>query len=464
MPSRSMTWAGVVVLSAALLATPADADDKSPIEGKWDFRITCTGGEPEYVAGRFVLVNATGKWSGDLAIDGLPRKQKLTDVVVQDETLKFRVDATEFELRMEGKLAKGAMSGTATWTDGDVCSWTAARPDGTPIERFEKGLTFDGYFPKGDAETLGMDGAELNALVREASKNDTDALVVLRDGKVVVERTFGRPPGPIHVMSVTKFVAAFAVAMLLEDKKIASIDEPLSKWFPEWTNGRRVKVTLRHVLTHTSGIQHEETAERLNEAEDKVAYVRARSVTSEPGAQYSYNNDAVALLSGVLGAAAGRPVDDYLKERLFAPLGVKEAPWDRDTAGNTITYAQLSLSARDLARVGQLVVDGGTYGAKKLLAQDSIAHLSTPATPVQSAEGNLESDQGLLWMLLRDDTGNDVVGVCHGGWLGQWIVVYPKTRTVAVRLRRWKNAQDADKRQYQFYGFARQLADAMNEP
>src|SRR5438552_4293384 len=118
-----------------------------------------------------------------------------------------------------------------------------------------------------------MDGDVIDVLRRERSGDDTEAVIVQRDGKVVAESMFGRASGPIHVMSVTKFVVGFAVAMLLEDKKLASLDAPLSTWFPDWKEGTKGKVLLRHLLTHTSGVEHEETAEKLNEAKDKVGYV-----------------------------------------------------------------------------------------------------------------------------------------------------------------------------------------------
>ena len=456
MTAARISWVNSALLAVALVATPARAADPSPFEGTWEFRMTRRGWQPEIASGRLVLENAAGKWAGDLTFDVVlgARKQKLADVVVRGGAIEFRLDSTDFDLRMNGKLDKDSMTGTCAWKGCGEFPWTATRPDRGPVERFEKGLTFHGYLPRGDAEKLGMNGAALDALVREASRNDTDALIVLRDGKVVAERTFGRPGGPIHVMSVTKFVASFAVAMLLEDGKLASLDAPLSTWFPEWNEGGRSHVLLRHVLTHTSGIEHGATATKLNAERDKVAYVRSLHTTSEPGSVYAYNNEAVALLAGVLAQSAGRPVDDYLRERLFAPLGVKKWTWDRDGAGNTLTYANLALSARDLARIGQLVIDGGAVGTKRLASRDSIAALGAPSTPASD-------EQGLLWMLLRDESGAAVVGYFHTGWLGQWIVVYPKERTVAVRLRRWKNEQDAERPEFQFGGFARRVAAAL---
>lgn len=453
MTGRWTSWASATALAIGLVTVPAHAADKSPFEGTWDFRMTRKGWQPEVASGRLVLTSTGGKWSGDLTFDVLlnAQKQKLADIVVKGSAIRFRLDTTQFDVRMEGKLDKALLTGTCEWKGSGQFPWTAARPDDGPVERFEKGLTFDGYLPKGDAEALGMDGAALDALVREAARNDTDALVVLRDGKVVAERSFGRPVGPIHIMSITKFVSAFAVGMLLEDKELPSIDAPLSTWYSEWNEGRKSKLLLRHLLTHTSGIEHTPSAQKLNAEKDKVAYVRKLDVTADPGTVYSYNNEAVALLSGVLTQAAGRPVDDYLRERLFAPIGVRKFTWDRDDAGNTLTYANLTLSARDLARVGQVVIDGGTVGKKRLIAQDTLAALGAPATTASNI-------QGLLWMLLRDESGEDVVGYYHTGWMGQWIVIYPKAKTVAVRLRRWKSEQDAEKPEYQFGGFAARVA------
>jgi CubicO group peptidase (beta-lactamase class C family) len=111
------------------------------------------------------------------------------------------------------------------------------------------------------------------------------------------------------------------------------------------------------------------------------------------------------------------------------------------------------LSARDLARVGRLVADGGTCGKKKVLSPESVALLGAPATPLQAG-------QGLLWRLLLDESGKEVEGVYHDGSLGQWLVVLPKTKTVGVRLRRGKPGPDLEKAEFEFGGFASRLRAA----
>ncbi|MGH7149522.1 MAG: serine hydrolase domain-containing protein, partial [Planctomycetota bacterium] len=202
----------------------------------------------------------------------------------------------------------------------------------------------------------------------------------------------------------------------------------------------------RHLLTHTSGIEvHQEnghpSARLLNAEKDKVAYVRGRQLSSPPGTEYLYSNEATALLSGVIAAAAGEEADEYLARRLMKPLGIRDWRWDRDGAGHTYTYANLQLSGRDLARIGQMVADGG----KGVVAPETIRLLGSPATP-------LAKQQGLLWQLRLDEAGK-VVGYFHTGWLGQFLYVYPERKLVGVRLRSFKNEEEAEKPEYQFGRF-----------
>ena len=265
---------------------------------------------------------------------------------------------------------------------------------------------------------------------------------MLKDGKVVCERYFGSKPGPIPTMSVTKFVTGLAFGLLLEDGKIESLDAPVSTWFPDWSEGERAKVTLRHLLTHTSGIAHAKRADVLNGQDDRVAYVRQADVKA-PGTEWSYNNDATALLSGIGAAAADKPLDEYVSERLFDPLEIERPRWNRDKAGNTVTYAELWLTARDLARIGQLVVARGKAGKKTVVKGETIDLLAAQGT-------ELSDGQGLLWFRVLDTDG-ELLGVRHDGWLGQHLVVYPEAGLVGVRLR---HGRKGDAREYGLGAFA----------
>jgi CubicO group peptidase (beta-lactamase class C family) len=245
--------------------------------------------------------------------------------------------------------------------------------------------------PRVSAAEAGVDEAALAALIEEARASDSDALVVLRDGKVVVEEYFGRPQGPIETMSATKSVVSLAVGLLLDDGKLRSLDQPVADFFPEWRQGRKQRITVRHLLDHTSGLQNQPTTEEIYRSPDFVKLALAAELTSEPGAVWSYNNKAVNLLAGVVQAASGERMDRYLQRRLFQPLGITDATWTLDSAGNPHGMSGLQIRPADFARLGQLLLQGGVWEGRRLLSQAWID------TSTLKASQSFNPGNALLW-------------------------------------------------------------------
>jgi CubicO group peptidase (beta-lactamase class C family) len=365
---------------------------------------------------------------------------------------------------------------------------------------YEPGVTEAGFYPRGDAVAQGIDGEALDKLLAEAELTKSDALIVIKDEKTIVERYFGKKRGPIETMSVTKSFTAIAIVLLLEEGKIASLEAPLSTWYPEFKTGEKAKVTLRYVLTQTSGLDHDERAGKLNAQKDRLQFARQKAVKFEPGSEFSYNNEATQLLSGVIARAAGKPVDQYLNEKLFVPLGIKVWQWDKDRSGNVQTFYGLALNARDFAKIGVLLLNEGKLGDKQLIPKARVASLIEPSAknPFYGllwwlrydkvwrvlddkklaalgfgashklgplAGKKLESDAA-FWMEagallstperealalasknkdapLESKPGN-LVGFYGDGWLGQRLGVWPKQRLVVVRQHRSTRGDDAE--------------------
>ncbi len=336
-------------------------------------------------------------------------------------------------------------------------------------------------------EATGLSRPALEVLVRQSEESGSDALLVLAGDRVVVARTFGRVPEALDTKSVTKGFVGVAIGFLLAEGKL-TLDQPLSTWFKEWKDGPKSKVLLRHVVTHTSGLSHEPEAWKMEAHDDRLAYVRGLPLVTEPGATSSYNNEACMLLSGVVAAAAGEPIDTYLQPRLFAPLGITDATWSRDPAGNVTTNGGLKMSAVSLAKVGLALRDGRVVPSAWLTAMQEptpkaswmglLTFLSYDGWNVQSAplrtrlardgfdaaaklaplDGKRFMTGSAYWMAAgqllaadeREQLGsivrNDLVpfeweagprvGWYWSGWLGQWPVVFPKAGVVVVRQRR----------------------------
>jgi CubicO group peptidase (beta-lactamase class C family) len=362
--------------------------------------------------------------------------------------------------------------------------------------------------PRASAAEAKIDPRALEELRRAAEESGSDALVVLADGKLVGEWTFGRPAGRIETMSVTKSIVALAVGRLLDAGKIRSLDQPVSDWFPEWKQGRKRQVTLRMLLEQTSGLQAERTTGgEVYPAPDFVQLALAAELADEPGSKFFYNNKATNLLAGLIERAAGKKLDQLVADEIFAPLGITDWEWLHDKAGNPHAMAGLRLPPRDLAKLGQLMLDGGRWRGKTILSAAFVEQATRPSAK--------NPRYGLLWWLLGDvsttidasvvaawrkggveepfiektrplwnktwpsadaffaDAGKvfggergleewydhtwrrglpdgkilglRTVGFYGDGWLGQFVVVLPKERIVAVRMRRGTGGPDDDK-------------------
>lgn len=219
----------------------------------------------------------------------------------------------------------------------------------------------------------------------------SDAVLVQQDGNVILQGGASGISEPIHLMSATKSVLALAIGLLLDDGCLASIDTPVSTIYPEWRQGRKRDITVRMLLDHTSGLQNVPNAgAELEGAPDLVQLALAAELVAEPGTTFAYNNKATNLLAGIVQRLGGAPVDAYLDARLFKPLGITGYTWMKDESRTPMGMAGLSLSATDLAAIGQLMLDGGVApSGQRLMSARSVALLT--------AESARSPDVGLLW-------------------------------------------------------------------
>lgn len=338
---------------------------------------------------------------------------------------------------------------------------------GTPTTEpcFEATIA-DDWIPRGTSVELGVDGAAVDALIRGAEATQSDSLIVVKGGRVLVERSFGGTGGPIETRSMTKSLAALAVLALVADGSIASLDAPLSTWLRDFASGDKSEITLRHVLTHTSGLAHGDDADGLNAAADRSAYARTRPVVTPPGSRFSYSNEATQLLAPIIAAASGRPADVLVKERFFEPLGITDHAWIRDRSGAPQTYYGARLHARDLAKLGLLLLDEGLWRGQRLLPPELVAALARPS--------DANPHYGLLFWLRHEGSrtamGNleppvgPQIGYFAIGGLGQRLAIYPEARLVAVRQHRRRGRDPAYEKRVTWSDFFDRLEALVKEP
>jgi CubicO group peptidase (beta-lactamase class C family) len=212
----------------------------------------------------------------------------------------------------------------------------------------------------------GLDAVTFKSIVVRSRRSASDALVIVKDGKTVFEEYSGAASrGPIEAMSATKSVVALAFGRLLADGRLDSLDAPVHRFYPEWNQGLKAKITIRHLLTQRSGLHCERITTEIYRSPDFVQFALAADVVEEPGTNWRYNNSGTNLLPGIVKKISGERMDELLGEEVFAPLGIKGWSWSLDKAGNPHGMAGLQICAADLATIGQLMLDKGVWGPER---------------------------------------------------------------------------------------------------
>lgn len=264
----------------------------------------------------------------------------------------------------------------------------------------------------------------------ERGASPLTSIAVLRGGRELGD-AYG--PGvdaaaPQPVWSVTKSVVSLLVGIAAEEGLLGP-ETRMEELFGS-DAGRHADVTVEHLLTMTSGIdvpESEATFRTLHTADDWGRAILARPAAGPPGESFRYCSGCVHLLTAALHEATG-DLPGWAAERLFAPLGIDGAAWERagDGSGAPIGGWGLSLTAPDLARLGQLALDGGRWDGRQVVPA---AWLETSVSHQVAAGGPFEEWQvgyGYLWWV----HGNG--GYAATGRGGQLVVVVPQAGLVVA--------------------------------
>lgn len=242
-----------------------------------------------------------------------------------------------------------------------------------------------------EAADVGLDPAVLEAVVADAEAAGSSCVAVVRDGRMVVDEAWPEPEAPRQVFSVTKSLTSVLVG-IAEHQGLLSVDDPVSDYVPEWVGTGSEEVTIEHVLTGVSGRQWDMATDYLqmaSRAEDKTAFAIGLEQVHPPGEVWTYNNAAVQVLSRVLEEATGVDAATFAERELFEPLGMVDSHLGRDESGGPMTFMGLVSTCADVARLGQLMLQGGRWGDEQILSSDYVVAATSPATDLNAAYGRL---------------------------------------------------------------------------
>lgn len=238
----------------------------------------------------------------------------------------------------------------------------------------------------------GLNQAILDSIVNESDRTNSNALIIYKGEKLVYENYFNKPVHKIDAMSATKSVVGIAAILLLENNYIDSLQQPVYTIYPEWNQGNKKKITIKHLLEHTSGIQNVPNAGvEVEIAPDAIQLALSAELEDLPGTKFSYNNKACNLLAGIIEKTSGLKLDEFLDKHLFAPMGIKDYSWRTDPSKNPYAMAGLEILPADLAKIGLLMLNKGKWNKRQLISEQGIQ------TMIEPSERN--KMYGLQWWL-----------------------------------------------------------------
>jgi len=333
-------------------------------------------------------------------------------------------------------LSTGACGADATWPEPSALTAPSDLSDGWPVAR---------------PESQGFDEEILSALDRRLVERDleeVDVLLIARNGVLVYEGYFTPETGPLRrhfLASATKSVASLVVGVAHQEGLVGSSSRSIADFFPEAqdlfaADPRKRDITLANVASMSAGLDWDTKDVRdqdrddihIQRAADAVRYVLEKPVVERPGARFFYNSGASMLLTGLIPNVTGREADAFARERLFGPMGIEDVYWKTTEDGTARGQDGLFMRARDLLKLGQLVLDDGRWNGEQVVSRDWLEE--SLRRWVQTDWGT--SGYGFQWWLYPlERPGRPVVAdgvVMASGYGGQKLFIVPELDLTAV--------------------------------
>jgi len=281
----------------------------------------------------------------------------------------------------------------------------------------------------------------------ENGKNEIHSFVIVRHGKIVSEGWWN-PYGKDlkHVMfSVSKSFTSTGVGIAIAENKLKLTDKVVSFFpnsLPDTVSTYMKEMTVRDLLMMSAGMEADPLFTARSAKDWPKAFLSAK-VDHKPGTVFKYNNMATFMLSAIVQKATGEKLFDYLKPRLFEPLGIRNVTWDETPEGYTFGAIGLRIQSGDMAKFGQLLLQKGKWNGKQLVPAAWVAEATS--FKIESSDPGNKSPKELndwaqgygyqFWRCRNNGYRADGLG-------GQFIIVLPEKDAVIVLTATAANTQE----------------------
>ncbi len=286
--------------------------------------------------------------------------------------------------------------------------------------------------PRSTPEAEGVSSEGIINFLDAVSKSNYElhSFMVLRHGKVIAEGWWNPYRSDLkHTMySVSKTFTATAIGLAVNEKRISVEDKVISFFpddLPEEISANLSELRIKHLLSMSVGHKTDPTYE-VRKSDHWIRTFFKTPIVDVPGSKFLYNSVATYMLSAIVQKVTGEKVIDYLKPRLFDPLGIQGIDWEIDPLGINVGGWGLRLKTEDMAKLGQLFLQHGSWEGKQILPVSWIEEASTmkilqdPTAP-QARRDSSDWHQGYGYQMYRSRNNS----YRANGAYGQFIIVLP---------------------------------------
>ena len=330
-------------------------------------------------------------------------------------------------------------------------------------------------------ESQGVNPDQLASAFRHAgSLRPLLSLLVLKNNVLIGEEYFhgATRDSAYNIKSVSKSILSALTGVALREGFIKSLDEPVSTFFPEYfrpldqsqigwaglrveTDRERPKVTIRHLLTHTSGWIWDENQMLFSAwlwSTDYLRFFFELPIYGKIGERFVYNTGGTHALSALLARASRMTTKEFAERYLFGPAGMEVKRWDRAPEGTYIGGAEMHFTARDMAKFGLLYLNHGRLWDRQILTEDWVRESTAECVKANyDARKDAEVPESWIWSYLqpghftgygylwwrRDSAGYETYVAL--GYGGQFIFVIPELKAVLVAASAWDRATNPNR-------------------
>ena len=286
--------------------------------------------------------------------------------------------------------------------------------------------------PRAFPEKVGISSAVIASIINDLESEpraELHSMIIVKDGYVIAEcARKGYSARLAHLShSMSKTVTGMLIGMLIDDGKL-SIEDTLQRFFPEYDiHPATAAITVENLLIMSSGIAFSEIG-AVTDSRWTETFLGCEPAF-EQGEKFAYNSMnsymLMAIAHKIISEEYGLTVKEFLKERLFNPLGINSFFWELGPEEIEKGGWGLYLSAESWAKLGIMMLNGGIYGAKRILSEDFV----TAATSTQSITPNETGDFNYGYQLWVARSSHDFL---FNGMLGQNVLVIPKNNIVVA--------------------------------